>query len=105
MKNPIRSRRSLTGIILAGGKSLRMGENKALLEVEGTPIIRRIHSLFRKLFSELIIVTNQDNLFGMLDTRICRDLIPDGGAAGGLYTGLFFLRFHTPLPLPAICRI
>lgn len=94
MNNLNRPPRTLTGIILAGGKSLRMGADKAFLEVEGTPIIRRIYTLFQKLFREVIIVTNQERLFRDFDARVCGDLIPDGGAAGGLFSGLFFSSFH-----------
>lgn len=81
---------NLTGIILSGGKSIRMGENKAFIEIEGVPIIHRIHTLFRNLFLETIIVTNQKDLFSNLESRIYNDLLPQRGALGGLYTGLFF---------------
>jgi molybdopterin-guanine dinucleotide biosynthesis protein A len=49
----------ISGIILSGGKSVRMGENKAFIEIDGVPIIYRIYSLFKELFQEIIIVTNQ----------------------------------------------
>jgi molybdopterin-guanine dinucleotide biosynthesis protein A len=83
----------MTGIILSGGKSLRMGENKAFVQFEGIPIIERIHNLFRELFQEIIIVTNQKELFSGFDSRIISDLIPDRGVLGGLYTGIFFSTF------------
>jgi molybdopterin-guanine dinucleotide biosynthesis protein A len=82
-----------TGIILSGGKSTRMGQNKAFIEIEGIPIIHRIHALFRELFEEVIIVTNEKDLFRDLDARIVRDLLPGAGALGGLYTGLFYSSF------------
>jgi molybdopterin-guanine dinucleotide biosynthesis protein A len=81
---------NLTGIILSGGKSIRMGENKAFIEIGGIPIIYRIHKLFAKLFKEIIIVTNQKEIFSGLDAKIYTDLIPNRGVLGGLYTGLFF---------------
>ena len=84
---------NLTGIILAGGKSTRMGENKAFIKIEGTPIIHRIHTLFERLFNEIIIVTHQKKLFSNLNTKIYSDLIPNRGILGGLYTGLFFSSF------------
>jgi molybdopterin-guanine dinucleotide biosynthesis protein A len=80
----------MTGIILSGGKSLRMGENKAFIDIEGVPIIQRIYTLFKELFHEVIIVTNQIELFKKFDSKIYSDLLPDKGALGGLYTGLFF---------------
>ena len=84
----------MTGIILSGGKSLRMGENKAFIEIEGVPIIQRIYTIFKELFHEVIIVTNQIELFKKFDSKIYSDLLPDKGALGGLYTGLFFSNFH-----------
>jgi molybdopterin-guanine dinucleotide biosynthesis protein A len=84
----------VTGIILSGGKSTRMGENKAFIELEGVPIVRRIYTLFKELFQEVIIVTNQQELFKYFDSKIYSDLIPNQGALGGLYTGLFFSTFQ-----------
>lgn len=83
----------MTGIILSGGKSLRMGENKAFIEIEGVPIIQRIYTLFKELFHEVIIVTNQIELFKKFDLKLYSDLLPNKGALGGLYTGLFFSTF------------
>ena len=84
----------VTGIILSGGKSTRMGENKAFIELEGVPIVRRIYTLFKELFQEVIIVTNQQELFKNFDSKIYSDLIPNQGALGGLYTGLYFSTFQ-----------
>jgi len=71
-----------------------MGENKAFLEIEGTPIITRIYHLFKELFQEVIIVTNQMEFFKNFDSKIYNDLMPDKGALGGLYTGIFFSSFQ-----------
>jgi len=71
-----------------------MGKNKAFIEIGGIPIIQRIHSLFERLFEEIIIVTNERDLFANLDAKIFNDLIPNRGALGGLYTGLFYSSFR-----------
>jgi len=84
---------NMTAIILAGGNSIRMGQNKAFVPIDGVPIITRIHTLLTELFDEVIIITNQNDLFKNLDSRIYADLLPDKGALGGLYTGVFFSRF------------
>ena len=84
---------NMTAIILAGGNSIRMGQNKAFVPIDGVPIIRRIHTLLTELFDEVIIITNQNDLFKNLDSRIYADLLPDKGALGGLYTGVFFSSF------------
>ena len=84
---------NMTAIILAGGNSIRMGQNKAFVPIDGVPIITRIHTLLTELFDEVIIITNQNDLFKNLDSRIYADLLPDKGALGGLYTGVFFSSF------------
>ena len=71
-----------------------MGRNKAFIQIEGVPIIKRIYDLFKELFQEVIIVTNQKDLFSDFDSKIYSDLIPDKGALGGLYTGIFFSSFR-----------
>ena len=90
----MKSKNSITGIILSGGKNTRMGENKAFIEIEGAPIVSRIHNLFKELFKEVVIVTNQRELFKNFDSKIYSDLLPNKGVLGGLYTGLFFSTFH-----------
>ena len=71
-----------------------MGQNKAFTRIGGVPIISRIYDLFNQLFEEVIIVTNQAEFFRNFDSKIFQDLIPDKGALGGLYTGLFYASFH-----------
>jgi molybdopterin-guanine dinucleotide biosynthesis protein A len=85
--------KKITGIILSGGKSTRMGENKAFIEIEGIPIINRIFTLFQGLFQEIIIVTSEKEQFINLDAKIYSDLFPNRGVLAGLYTGLFFSSF------------
>ncbi len=97
-------RTNMTAIILAGGNSIRMGENKAFIKIDGVPIITRIHTLFKELFEEVIIVTNQKDLFENFGAGTYTDLIPDKGALGGLYTGLFFPGSNIPSVLLATCR-
>ena len=79
----------ITGIILAGGKNLRMGKNKAFLEVNGERIIDRTKNLFRELFDEVLLVTNSLPDYLGLNLRMVADLYAGKGALGGVYTGLF----------------
>ncbi len=48
----------MTGIILAGGKSRRMGTNKAFIDSGGVPLFERVYRVVKEIFSEIIIVTN-----------------------------------------------
>ena len=87
-------RHPITGIILSGGNSFRMGgQNKAFIEIGGVPIVKRIQALFERIFEEVIIVTNQEELFSDFNARIHSDLIPGRGALGGIYTGLFYSSY------------
>ncbi len=83
----------LTGIILSGGKSARMGRDKAFIKINGTPIIQRIYDIFKRCFNEIIIVTNQKEAYAGFEAKIVNDLIANRGALGGLYTGLY-LSFY-----------
>lgn len=80
----------MTGIILAGGKSKRMGSNKAFLTLEGERLIDRTVRTFRDIFREVILVTNTPFDYLDQDCTITTDIIKDMGALGGIYTGLFF---------------
>ncbi len=80
----------VTGVILAGGQNLRMGRNKAFIEVNGQRIIDRTRSVFEELFEEIILVTNSPLDYLDLKLRTVTDLIPGKGSLGGIYTGLFY---------------
>lgn len=81
---------SMTGVILAGGKNRRIGTNKAFLVVDGSRIIDRTVGIFKGIFEEVIIVTNDPLAYLDQNVTIVTDILPDKGALGGLYTGLFF---------------
>ena len=81
----------MTGIILAGGKNSRMGINKAFLEIDGTRLIDNILAVYQKIFSEIIIVTNDPLSYTEFsDSIVVTDIYKEKGALGGIYTGLFY---------------
>ncbi len=84
---------NVTGVILAGGKNLRMGQNKAFLEVNGQRIIDRTASLFRGIFDEVLLVTNTPLDYLYLNLRMVTDLLSGKGSLGGIYTGLFHASY------------
>ena len=81
------------GIILAGGKNTRMGVNKAFLEINGTRMIDKTIDIYSRLFSEILIITN-DPLPYLEFTRaaIVTDIYKGKGPLGGIYTGLFYSK-------------
>ena len=85
------SKQPVTGIILSGGKSTRLGGlNKAFIEVGGERLIERTIRIYRELFSEIFIVTNSPLDYLEFDAKIVTDIFPGKAALGGIYTGLFF---------------
>ncbi len=81
----------ITGIILAGGKNSRMGEPKAFLKIENRRLIDRTLDIYREIFAEIIIVTNDPLAYTEFsDAFIVTDIYKGKGALGGIYTGLFY---------------
>ncbi len=78
----------ITGVILAGGASSRMGSNKALLEVDGNSIIARIYRTLAGMFHEVIIVTNSPLDYDFLPCRKVPDIYANFGSIAGLHSAL-----------------
>lgn len=82
----------MTGVILVGGKSSRMGQDKALMTVGGIQVLSKILDVFETLFDEILIVTNRRGRFSDCGYPEVVDLIPDCGPLGGVYTGLHYAK-------------
>lgn len=78
----------VTGVILAGGASSRMGSNKALLPYRGGVFIEAIYRQMKQLFAEVLLVTNSPEQYQFLPCRKVPDLYPGMGALAGLHAGL-----------------
>jgi len=75
----------ITGVILAGGKSSRMGKNKGLLPLKGKTFIRHITDTLQNVFHRVIIITNQENNYDFLKLEIFNDIYQDCGPLGGIH--------------------
>lgn len=98
-----------SGIILAGGKNSRMGTNKAFLEIDGNRLIDKIMDIYRRLFNEIIIVTNDPlSYIEFSDATIVTDIYKGKGPLGGIFTGLFYAKnpfiFVSACDLPYLNR-
>lgn len=78
---------SINGIILAGGKSKRMGTTKSLLLLNGHPFISYAIQALEPL-TEHIYIVSDDHLYNDFPCRSINDLVKDAGPLGGLYSGL-----------------
>lgn len=82
----------ISSIILAGGKSTRLGHDKVLETVGNTSLLEQVISRIDPLSKEIIIVTANERTFAQLASRpkikVVSDIIPGQGSLGGIYTGL-----------------
>lgn len=82
--------RKCTGVILAGGENKRFdGQNKAFISVGGRRIIDRLLAVYRPLFDQVILVTNQPTDYMDVDALVVSDHYPVRSSLNGLHAGLF----------------
>jgi molybdopterin-guanine dinucleotide biosynthesis protein A len=79
---------NLTGIILAGGKSQRMGTDKGLLLLKGKPFVTHIYEALKPIVGDNIVVVSSNADYDALVYNRIEDMIADKGPVGGLYTAL-----------------
>jgi molybdopterin-guanine dinucleotide biosynthesis protein A len=97
--------KEITGIILSGGKSSRMGTDKALLKLGDETIIERITNLMKSIFSDVFIVTNSPEEYKSLNISLYEDIYKSKGPLSGIHSGLvhsstdknFFISCDLPL--------
>jgi molybdopterin-guanine dinucleotide biosynthesis protein A len=78
----------MSGVILAGGRSTRLGQNKAFLEINGQSLIERIADRLAQVCVEIIVVTNDVDEYEHLEAAVVPDILPGKGALGGVFSGL-----------------
>ena len=78
----------ITGIILAGGKSRRLGRNKALLELGGRSLLARARANVHPLCREVIVVGGPSGADQLGRTQYVADIYLSHGALGGIHAGL-----------------
>jgi len=95
----------VVGVVLAGGRSSRMGAEKALLPLGGIPIIERTIARLRPQVEKVVISANGDpRRFSDLAVPIIGDIVPGCGPLGGLLSGLRWARAAgAPFVLTVAC--
>ncbi len=83
---------NISSIILAGGKSTRLGHDKVLETIGNTSLLEQVISCIDPLSKSIIIVTVKERTFPQLANRprikVVSDILPGQGSLGGIYTGL-----------------
>ena len=80
----------LTGAVLAGGRSLRYGRNKALEVFQGERLVDRAVGALRGFCSPVLLVANDLVPYFGVSAGLIRDIVPHQGPLGGIYTALLF---------------
>jgi molybdopterin-guanine dinucleotide biosynthesis protein A len=101
----IAQRPLLSLLILAGGKSTRMGQDKAWLMLDGRPLVMRVIDRMLPLVDEVIVSTNQPAVFDAwlpsltVPARTVADRYRGAGPLAGLHAGLLMARCDLVLAL------
>jgi molybdopterin-guanine dinucleotide biosynthesis protein A len=77
---------TICAAILAGGKSRRMGTNKALIPYRGVPLIRRVADCACSITDEVMICADEPDLYSFLKLPVVPDRFPGCGPLAGLHT-------------------
>ncbi|MCF6154119.1 MAG: molybdenum cofactor guanylyltransferase [Candidatus Brocadia sp.] len=78
----------MTAIILAGGKSRRMGFNKAFLTYGDKTFIEHQIARLRRIFDEIILSANDVSIYNHLNLPVVSDIMPERGPLSGICAGL-----------------
>jgi molybdopterin-guanine dinucleotide biosynthesis protein A len=76
----------LSGFVLAGGKSTRMGQDKAAVTLNGLTLLQHALAVLREVFSDVAILGKQE-LYGSLGP-VYEDIFPGCGPLGGIHAAL-----------------
>ncbi len=88
----IASTLEISGIVLAGGKGIRLGQNKILETIGNRSLLERVISKISQLCREIIVVTSTEQTIPQSISspglKIVPDISPGKGPLVGIYTGL-----------------
>lgn len=91
----------LCAIILAGGRSSRMGTNKAMLPLAGIPVIERLIMGLQQVVNHIVITGGEFETYRHLGIEMVPDIFPGRGPLSGIHAGL--TACHSPWCLVIAC--
>jgi molybdopterin-guanine dinucleotide biosynthesis protein A len=78
--------------ILAGGKSSRMGSDKATTPLARRPMIRHVYDVARKVFADIVVVSSLHEAIEDMEATFIPDALPVRGSLTGIVTALLHAR-------------
>ena len=85
------SENHISGIILAGGLSKRLGRDKSIEPIENQTLLSRIHKKLLQITNDITVVVNTEEKarkIPICNIKIVLDQYPNCGSLGGIFTGL-----------------
>ncbi|MEL7567780.1 MAG: molybdenum cofactor guanylyltransferase [Dehalobacterium sp.] len=82
----------ISGIILAGGQSIRMGQDKTLMTYNDETLVEHTIKEMKKIADEIIIASNDTNKYNLPGLVEIPDIYPGMGPLGGMHAGLLKAR-------------
>lgn len=99
--------KKITGFVLAGGRSSRMGEDKGLMQLAEKPMVMHVVEQLQPCVDELILIANHPE-YTQFGYRVIEDMVAEIGPVGGIYTGLKVsttaLNFFVSCDMPFISK-
>jgi molybdopterin-guanine dinucleotide biosynthesis protein A len=98
---PVVGERRLSGVVLAGGASRRMGRDKALIDFEGEPLAVRVARRLAEACDDVVVASGDGRRLAWLGLPQVADVVPGAGPLAGIVAGLESAR----LPLVAVVAV
>ncbi len=80
----------ISAAVMAGGKSKRLGQNKALLQINNSTVIERVLNTISPYVQKVKIITNSPEEYSYLDIETAKDIRPGCGPLSGIHAALSF---------------
>ncbi|ETN95995.1 molybdenum cofactor guanylyltransferase [Zhouia amylolytica] len=93
---------NITGVILAGGRSTRMGFDKGLIKLNNETFISHIKKAMSPIVNSILLISNHTS-HDVFKINRHEDLFPDAGPVGAIYTGL--QKSNTAFSLVVSCDV
>jgi molybdopterin-guanine dinucleotide biosynthesis protein A len=87
----IRNDERAAAILVAGGRSERMGDDKALMPLGEKPLVQWVFDALQKVFDTVIVAASRKEQFSFLGAHVVPDRIANAGPLAGLHAGLLHL--------------
>jgi molybdenum cofactor guanylyltransferase len=91
----------MTCAILAGGKSTRMGKDKATIKIGGRPLIHIVYERVKEVFDDVIIISRFHDSIEGINTPVLKDVVPFGNTMTGIVSALLYSQ--TPYTFVVAC--